>query len=92
MQFVISHVTSDTSMACDTSDCDLFLFSSRIDTTRVEFTIPLRENWALPFFAVQIATITYLFRPDLTRVKEVSVRETNIAMCGTVLSYFKANS
>ncbi|KAH0619597.1 hypothetical protein JD844_000331, partial [Phrynosoma platyrhinos] len=25
--------------------------TNRIDTTRVEFTIPLRENWALPFFA-----------------------------------------
>uniref|UniRef100_A0A8D0H8K4 Dpy-19 like C-mannosyltransferase 3 n=1 Tax=Sphenodon punctatus TaxID=8508 RepID=A0A8D0H8K4_SPHPU len=39
--------------------------TNRIDTTRVEFTIPLRENWALPFFAVQIASITYLFRPHL---------------------------
>ncbi|PIO24322.1 hypothetical protein AB205_0133560, partial [Aquarana catesbeiana] len=48
----------------------LWYIVNRIDTTRVEFTIPLRENWALPFFAVQIATITYLFRPDLTRVKE----------------------
>ncbi|XP_043844011.1 probable C-mannosyltransferase DPY19L3 isoform X1 [Dromiciops gliroides] len=38
---------------------------NRIDTTRVEFTIPLRENWALPFFAVQIAAITYLLRPHL---------------------------
>ncbi|XP_040185433.1 probable C-mannosyltransferase DPY19L3 [Rana temporaria] len=48
----------------------LWYIVNRIDTTRVEFTIPLRENWALPFFAVQIATITYFFRPDLTRVKE----------------------
>uniref|UniRef100_A0A7N4PCX8 Dpy-19 like C-mannosyltransferase 3 n=1 Tax=Sarcophilus harrisii TaxID=9305 RepID=A0A7N4PCX8_SARHA len=38
---------------------------NRIDTTRVEFTIPLRENWALPFFAVQIAAITYLLKPHL---------------------------
>ncbi|KAM4614539.1 protein C-mannosyl-transferase DPY19L3 isoform 2-T3 [Discoglossus pictus] len=41
---------------------------NRIDTTRVEFTIPLRENWALPFFALQIAGITYLLRTDLTAV------------------------
>ncbi|XP_031314417.1 probable C-mannosyltransferase DPY19L3 isoform X2 [Camelus dromedarius] len=39
--------------------------TNRIDTTRVEFTIPLRENWALPFFAIQIAAITYFLRPNL---------------------------
>ncbi|XP_025072468.1 probable C-mannosyltransferase DPY19L3 isoform X2 [Alligator sinensis] len=43
---------------------------NRIDTTRVEFTIPLRENWALPFFAVQIAAITYLLRPHLRPLHE----------------------
>lgn len=44
----------------------------RTDTTRVEFTIPLRENWALPFFAVQVAAITYFLRPNLRPVSEVS--------------------
>lgn len=44
----------------------------RTDTTRVEFTIPLRENWALPFFAVQIAAITYFLRPNLRPLSEVS--------------------
>ncbi|XP_042732952.1 probable C-mannosyltransferase DPY19L3 isoform X1 [Lagopus leucura] len=44
--------------------------TNRIDTTRVEFTIPLRENWALPFFAVQIAAITYLFRSHLQPAQE----------------------
>uniref|UniRef100_A0A674KCI8 Dpy-19 like C-mannosyltransferase 3 n=1 Tax=Terrapene triunguis TaxID=2587831 RepID=A0A674KCI8_9SAUR len=44
--------------------------TNRIDTTRVEFTIPLRENWALPFFAVQIAAITYLFRSHLQPLHE----------------------
>ncbi|CAI9579017.1 unnamed protein product [Staurois parvus] len=48
----------------------LWYIVNRIDTTRVEFTIPLRENWALPFFAVQIASISYVFRPGLSRVKE----------------------
>lgn len=43
---------------------------NRIDTTRVEFTIPLRENWALPFFAVQIAAITYLLKPHLKPLQE----------------------
>ncbi|KAM4639108.1 protein C-mannosyl-transferase DPY19L3 isoform 3-T5 [Amazona ochrocephala] len=44
--------------------------TNRIDTTRVEFTIPLRENWALPFFAVQIAAITYLLRTNLQPAQE----------------------
>ncbi|NWI19989.1 D19L3 mannosyltransferase, partial [Crypturellus soui] len=44
--------------------------TNRVDTTRVEFTIPLRENWALPFFAVQIAAITYLFRTHLQPAHE----------------------
>ncbi|XP_018408584.1 PREDICTED: probable C-mannosyltransferase DPY19L3 [Nanorana parkeri] len=48
----------------------LWYIVNRIDTTRVEFTIPLRENWALPFFAVQIAAISHFVRPDLSRVKE----------------------
>ncbi|KAM9301889.1 LOW QUALITY PROTEIN: protein C-mannosyl-transferase DPY19L3 [Gastrophryne carolinensis] len=48
----------------------LWYISNRIDTTRVEFTIALRENWALPFFAVQIAGISYLLRSDLPKAKE----------------------
>ncbi|XP_054856459.1 probable C-mannosyltransferase DPY19L3 [Eublepharis macularius] len=44
--------------------------TNRIDTTRVEFTIPLRENWALPFFAVQVAAISFLFRPHLRPAHE----------------------
>ncbi|KFR02398.1 protein C-mannosyl-transferase DPY19L3 isoform X2 [Opisthocomus hoazin] len=44
--------------------------TNRTDTTRVEFTIPLRENWALPFFAVQIASITYLLRTHLQPIQE----------------------
>ncbi|XP_018613668.1 probable C-mannosyltransferase DPY19L3 [Scleropages formosus] len=38
---------------------------NRVDTTRVEFTISLRENWSLPFFALQVASITYYLRPQL---------------------------
>ncbi|XP_032892336.1 probable C-mannosyltransferase DPY19L3 isoform X2 [Amblyraja radiata] len=43
----------------------LWYILNRIDTTRVEFTIPLRENWSLPFFALQIMAITYYLRPQL---------------------------
>ncbi|XP_048225268.1 probable C-mannosyltransferase DPY19L3 isoform X2 [Perognathus longimembris pacificus] len=48
----------------------LWYVTNRIDTTRVEFTIPLRENWALPFFAIQIAAITYFLRPNLQSLSE----------------------
>ncbi|KAM8945999.1 protein C-mannosyl-transferase DPY19L3 [Pelodytes ibericus] len=48
----------------------LWYLVNRVDTTRVEFTIPLRENWALPFFAVQISGITYLLKPNLTSLRE----------------------
>ncbi|XP_019740049.1 probable C-mannosyltransferase DPY19L3 isoform X2 [Hippocampus comes] len=38
---------------------------NRVDTTRVEFTISLRENWSLPFLALQVAAITCYLRPQL---------------------------
>ncbi|XP_071076221.1 protein C-mannosyl-transferase DPY19L3 isoform X2 [Desmodus rotundus] len=44
--------------------------TNRVDTTRVEFTVPLRENWALPFFAVQVAAVTYFLRPNLRPLSE----------------------
>ncbi|XP_029447578.1 probable C-mannosyltransferase DPY19L4 isoform X2 [Rhinatrema bivittatum] len=31
---------------------------NRTDTTRMEYSIPLRENWALPYFACQVAALT----------------------------------
>ncbi|XP_060110373.1 probable C-mannosyltransferase DPY19L3 [Heteronotia binoei] len=43
---------------------------NRLDATRVEFSIALRENWALPVFAVQVAAITFLFRPHLRPAHE----------------------
>ncbi|XP_055010934.1 probable C-mannosyltransferase DPY19L3 [Boleophthalmus pectinirostris] len=43
---------------------------NRIDTTRVEFTISLRENWSLPFFALQVATITCYLRPQLSILQQ----------------------
>uniref|UniRef100_A0A8C4NSQ7 Dpy-19 like C-mannosyltransferase 3 n=1 Tax=Dicentrarchus labrax TaxID=13489 RepID=A0A8C4NSQ7_DICLA len=39
---------------------------NRVDTTRVEFTISLRENWSLPFLALQVTAITCYLRPQLT--------------------------
>uniref|UniRef100_A0A803YQP2 Dpy-19 like 4 n=1 Tax=Meleagris gallopavo TaxID=9103 RepID=A0A803YQP2_MELGA len=33
---------------------------NRTDTTRIDYSIPSRENWALPYFACQVAKFCYL--------------------------------
>ncbi|XP_060900621.1 probable C-mannosyltransferase DPY19L3 isoform X3 [Labrus mixtus] len=43
---------------------------NRVDTTRVEFTISLRENWSLPFLALQVTTITCFLRPQLSALQQ----------------------
>uniref|UniRef100_A0A672YBW6 Dpy-19 like C-mannosyltransferase 3 n=1 Tax=Sphaeramia orbicularis TaxID=375764 RepID=A0A672YBW6_9TELE len=43
---------------------------NRVDTTRVEFTISLRENWSLPFLALQVTAITCYLRPQLSALQQ----------------------
>ncbi|XP_037341790.2 probable C-mannosyltransferase DPY19L3 isoform X1 [Pungitius pungitius] len=43
---------------------------NRVDTTRVEFTISLRENWSLPFLALQVTVITCYLRPQLSVLQQ----------------------
>ncbi|XP_028257994.1 probable C-mannosyltransferase DPY19L3 isoform X1 [Parambassis ranga] len=43
---------------------------NRVDTTRVEFTISLRENWSMPFLALQVTAITCYLRPQLTALQQ----------------------
>ncbi|XP_073715308.1 protein C-mannosyl-transferase DPY19L3 isoform X1 [Misgurnus anguillicaudatus] len=43
---------------------------NRVDTTRVEFTISLRENWSIPFLALQVAAITCYLRPQLKPIQK----------------------
>nr|KAG5704002.1 hypothetical protein BaRGS_032091 [Batillaria attramentaria] len=40
-----------------------FYSINRADTTRVAYTIPLRESFSLPFLWLQIAALTYYFKP-----------------------------
>ncbi|KAF3822622.1 hypothetical protein GH733_007996, partial [Mirounga leonina] len=42
----------------------------RVDTTRIEYSIPLRENWALPYFACQIAALTGYLKSNLNTYGE----------------------
>lgn len=43
----------------------------RVDTTRIEYSIPLRENWALPYFACQVAALTGYLKRNLNTYVEV---------------------
>ncbi|XP_074656424.1 protein C-mannosyl-transferase DPY19L3-like [Tubulanus polymorphus] len=47
----------------------LFYIFNRIDTTRVAYTIPLRESFALPFLWIQLTLVTWFFRPNMKREK-----------------------
>eukprot|EP00079_Xenopus_tropicalis_P036882 XP_017950653.1 PREDICTED: probable C-mannosyltransferase DPY19L4 [Xenopus tropicalis] len=39
---------------------------NRTDTTRIEHSIPLRENWALPYFACQVAALTGFLKNNIS--------------------------
>ncbi|KAM8785873.1 putative C-mannosyltransferase DPY19L4 isoform 3-T3 [Rhynchonycteris naso] len=43
---------------------------NRVDTTRIEYSIPLRENWALPCFACQVAALTGYLKSNLNTYGE----------------------
>ncbi|XP_065758725.1 probable C-mannosyltransferase DPY19L4 isoform X1 [Muntiacus reevesi] len=43
---------------------------NRVDTTRIEHSIPLRENWALPYFACQVAALTGYLKSNLNSYGE----------------------
>jgi len=45
----------------------------RVDVTRVEQWIPLRENFSLPFLWAQIAVLTIYFRRDSSPLVEVGL-------------------
>ncbi|GCB63071.1 hypothetical protein scyTo_0007330 [Scyliorhinus torazame] len=59
---------------------------NRIDTTRVEHTIPLRENWALPYFALQVGALTGYLKTNVNSTMESEV----VAGLSTIKSRAKA--
>uniref|UniRef100_A0A672KQB8 Dpy-19 like C-mannosyltransferase 3 n=1 Tax=Sinocyclocheilus grahami TaxID=75366 RepID=A0A672KQB8_SINGR len=66
--FITSWVLSDSWLAGALSG--VWYILNRVDTTRVEFTISLRENWSIPFFALQVAAITCYLRPQLKPIHQ----------------------
>ncbi|XP_074843027.1 putative C-mannosyltransferase DPY19L4 isoform X3 [Carettochelys insculpta] len=43
---------------------------NRTDTTRIDYSIPLRENWALPYFACQVAGLTGYLKNNINSSAE----------------------
>ncbi|XP_066572026.1 probable C-mannosyltransferase DPY19L4 isoform X3 [Amia ocellicauda] len=44
---------------------------NRPDTTKVEYAIPLRDNWALPYFSCQVAALTGFLRNNINSATEM---------------------
>ncbi|XP_051557942.1 probable C-mannosyltransferase DPY19L3 isoform X1 [Myxocyprinus asiaticus] len=66
--FITSWLLSDSWLAGALTG--VWYILNRVDTTRVEFTISLRENWSIPFFALQVAAITCYLRPHLKPIHQ----------------------
>ena len=48
-----------------------YFFLFRDDTTRIAFTIPLRESFGFPFLFAQIAFITFFFKKNVSSHAQV---------------------
>lgn len=46
-------------------------FVLRPDTTKVDHAIPLRDNWALPYFSCQVAALTGFLTNNISSATEV---------------------
>ncbi|XP_063041581.1 probable C-mannosyltransferase DPY19L4 [Engraulis encrasicolus] len=44
---------------------------NRSDTTKVDYAIPLRENWALPYFSCQVAALTGFLSNNISSTAEM---------------------
>uniref|UniRef100_A0A8C5RG68 Dpy-19 like 4 n=1 Tax=Laticauda laticaudata TaxID=8630 RepID=A0A8C5RG68_LATLA len=43
---------------------------NRADTTRIDYSVPARENWALPYFACQVAALTGYLKNNINSSAE----------------------
>lgn len=57
---------------------------NRTDTSRMEDSIPLRENWALPYFACQVAALTGFLRNNSNLSAE---RFCYLFMCASTYTF-----
>jgi len=47
-----------------------FYVFNRVDMTRLSYTMPLRESFSLPFIYIQIALVTFYFKPTTNLAKQ----------------------
>ncbi|XP_040288988.1 probable C-mannosyltransferase DPY19L4 isoform X2 [Bufo bufo] len=80
--FVTSWIMSGTWLA-GTLTAAWFIIN-RTDTTRMEDSIPLRENWALPYFACQVAALTGFLRNSSNLSAE---RICYLLMCASTYTF-----
>lgn len=73
--FATAYMLSGSWLAGILTSC--FYIFNRLDTTRVEYIIPLRESFSLPFLWVQIAATSFYFRPSNNTNKD----KLSIALC-----------
>jgi len=66
--FASSWILSGSWLAGLLSAC-FYIFNS-VDTTRVSFTIPLRESFGFPVLFAQIALITFFFKKDISSLAQ----------------------
>ncbi|XP_059841049.1 probable C-mannosyltransferase DPY19L4 isoform X2 [Hypanus sabinus] len=57
---------------------------NRTDTTRVEHTVPLRENWALPYLALQVGALTGYLKTNINSTMEVF---SYLLMCASAFAF-----
>ncbi|XP_020618146.1 probable C-mannosyltransferase DPY19L3 [Orbicella faveolata] len=67
--FASSWILSGSWLAGLLSAC-LYIFN-KDDTTRISFTIPLRESFGFPFLFAQIAFITFFFKKNVSSLAQV---------------------
>ncbi|XP_069125693.1 protein C-mannosyl-transferase DPY19L3-like [Argopecten irradians] len=73
--FATAYMLSGSWLAGILTSC--FYIFNRLDTTRVEYIIPLRESFSLPFLWVQIAATSFYFRPSNNPTKD----KLSVALC-----------
>lgn len=59
----------------------------RADASKIEYAIPLRDNWALPYFSCQVAALTGFLRNNINSSTEVSLHIILLYKTATGSSY-----
>lgn len=71
-------------------NCSVAYFSFRPDTTKVDHAIPLRDNWALPYFSCQVAALTGFLSNNISSATEVSLLKWTVIkknICNTAFKH-----